>query len=57
MASNHYITLPITKEALVPPNPNEFDKTTFISRSTASKGTKFNTDGTGSCKFNVGGAI
>ena len=57
MACNHYFTLPKTKDAFVPPNPNELDKTTFISRSTAFKGAKLSVDWTGSFKFKVGVAI
>ena len=57
MACYHCFILPITKDAFVPPNPNELDKTTFISRSTAFKGARLSIDGTGSCKFRVGGAI
>src|SRR5215475_11783189 len=46
-----------TSEAFVPPNPNEFDKTTSISRSRALCGTRSTVDLTeGLSRLSVGGA-
>lgn len=56
MGLMHYDSLVKTKDELVPPKPNEFDKTTSTCLSCACKGTKLKLAPTfGLCRFNVGG--